>query len=412
MCCFSGPVAHVGGTNIFARRMGARQALVYAMNVELDDAVAMVLPLPIARAAEDAVAFVDLSRYPSFFEDLAAAFPQPQSRGGVGMALRSAPQAKLVVHDVGDFIASFAPTPADLDRLDERFRISPELFAARPEYRDWGFAVFQLKPREGGATSWWPPWRKKQAARGQTIHPMAFTFESREPDALFFPTVHVHDGTVPAEAAFDHTLYAQVAADDRLARTLAWEDSGLPTGRIVKVERTDGLVDGELALRRQRYSSRLRNVDLWLRPVAGTRSLEASGPEWLWSCRAASAHGMELREETPGPRTINMRTRLDALHDAITAGVPALVAANAAAWKLGPLAGAGEYLRYALTSRGLVDRLDEEAGKPHPCRMSVNTSADGFDAQQLELGFTHLPSRELLATIERELSSVVARALA
>src|SRR5688572_18930227 len=112
MCCFSGPVAHVGGTNIFARRMGARQALVYAMNVELEDAVAMVLPLPIARAAEDAVAFVDLSRYPSFFEDLAAAFPQPQSRGGVGMsALRSAGPPKLVVHDVGDFIASFAPTP-------------------------------------------------------------------------------------------------------------------------------------------------------------------------------------------------------------------------------------------------------------------------------------------------------------
>lgn len=52
------------------------------------------------------------------------------------------------MHDVGDFIASFAPSPADLDRLDERFRITPELFAARPAYRDWGFAVFQLKPRE------------------------------------------------------------------------------------------------------------------------------------------------------------------------------------------------------------------------------------------------------------------------
>jgi hypothetical protein len=139
--------------------MGARQALVYAMNVELDEAVAMVLPLPVARAADDALAFVDLSGYPAFFKDLAAAFPQPQSTG-VGMAaLRSAPpRSKLVVHDVGDFIASFAPSPADLARLDERVRISPELFAARPEYRDWGFAVFQLKPREGGgaSTPWWP----------------------------------------------------------------------------------------------------------------------------------------------------------------------------------------------------------------------------------------------------------------
>ncbi|HUQ02533.1 MAG TPA: hypothetical protein VM261_08570 [Kofleriaceae bacterium] len=415
MCCFSGRVAHVGGTNIFARRMGARQALVYAMNVELDDAVAMILPLPIARAAEDALGFVDLSGYPSFFKDLAAAFPQPQS-GGVGMAaLRSAaPQSKLVVHDVGDFIASFAPSPADLDRLDARFRISPELFAARPEYRDWGFAVFQLKPRAGGATSWWPPWKRKrtQAAREQAIHPMAFTFESREPDALFFPTVHVHDGTVPAEAAFDHTLYTQIAADEALARTLAWEDSGLPSGRIVKVERTHGLVDGELSLRRQRYSSRLRNVDLWLRPAAATRPLSAAGPEWRWQCRAGSAHGMELHEETPGPRTINMRTRLDALHDAIAEGVPALVAAKAAAWKLGPMPDADEFRRYALTSRGLIDRLDEEAGKPQPCRMTVSASTDAFDAQQVDLGFTHLPSRELLATIERELSSLVARAQA
>jgi hypothetical protein len=190
MCCFSGRVAHVGGTNIFARRMGARQALVYSMNVELDDAVAMVLPLPVARAAEDALAFVDLSGYASFFKDLAAAFPQPQSRGAPGLlAARGAP-AKLQVHDVGDFIASFAPSPADLERLDERFRISPALFAARPEYRDWGFAVFQLKPRRRSF------WRRREGA--QTIHPMAFTFESRQPDALFFPMVHVHDGTVPA----------------------------------------------------------------------------------------------------------------------------------------------------------------------------------------------------------------------
>ncbi|MBZ0235908.1 MAG: hypothetical protein K8M05_26510, partial [Deltaproteobacteria bacterium] len=262
MCCFSGRVAHVGGTNIFARRVGARQALVYAMNVELDDAVAMVLPLPVARAAEDALAFVDLSGYATFFRDLAAAFPQPQAKASFGLAASRGAGPTLKVHDVGDFVASFAPTPADLDRLDERFRISPELFAARPEYRDWGFAVFQLKPREA---TWWPPW-KKAARREQTIHPMAFVFESREPDALFFPTVHVHDGTVPALASFDHTLYAQVD-DGELGRTLAWEASEARTERIVKVERAAGLVDGVLPPQRQRYSSRLRNVDLWLRPA-------------------------------------------------------------------------------------------------------------------------------------------------
>lgn len=406
MCCFSGRVAQVGGTNIFARRVGTRQALVYSMNVELDDAVAMVLPLPVARAAEDALAFVDLSRYRNLFDHLAAAFPQPQAKASFGLAAARSAGPALKVHDVGDFVASFAPSPADLDRLDARFRIAPALFAARPEYRDWGFAVFQLKPREA---SWWPPWRRS-AARAQTIHPMAFLFESREPDALFFPTVHVHDGTVPAHAAFDHTLYAQVD-DVGLGRTLAWEASGVSAKVHVAVDRSQGLVDGDAPLRRQRYSSRLRNVDLWLRPAPAARPLEAAGECWRWRLRAPSAHGAELHEESPGPRTTNMRARLDALHDAIADGVPALVAAKAAAWKLGPLAGVSEYPRYFLSPKhGVTDQLDEHAGRAHPCRMSVQTRVDAFDAQAFDVGFTHVPSTALLAEIEGALGALVARA--
>lgn len=408
MCCFSGRVARVGGTNIFARRVGARQALVYSMNVELDDAVAMVLPLPVARAAEDVLAFVDLSRYSSFFRDLAEAFPRPQTMKSFGLAAARGGGPTLRVHDVGDFVASFAPAPADLDRLDPRFRISPELFAARPEYRDWGFAVFQLKPRD---ERWWPPW-KKRTSREQTVHPMAFTFESREPDALFYPTVHVHDGTVPTHAAFDHTLYAQVGDADVLARTLAWEASDLPAERVVKIAKTQGLVDGALPLRRQHYSSRLRNIDLWLRPPATARPLAAAGERWRWRLRAPSAHGMELHEETLGTLATNMRTRLDALHDAIADGVPALVDANAVAWRLGPLEGASDFPRYMFSPSGMIDRLTEDGGRAYPCRLSMNTRADGIDVQQVELGFTTVPSPALVETIERELSSLVARAIA
>ncbi len=406
MCCFTGRVAQVGGTNIFARRVGARQALVYSMNVELDDAVAMVLPLPVARAAEDALAFVDLSRYRNFFDHLAAAFPQPQAKASFGLAALRSAGPTLQVHDVGDFIASFAPAPADLERLDARFRISPALFAARPEYRDWGFAVFQLKPR---AASWWPPW-KRSAARAQTIHPMAFLFESREPDALFFPTVHVHDGTVPSYAAFDHALYAQVD-DGGLGRTLAWEVSGVSAKVHVAVDRAQGLVDGDAPLRRQRYSSRLRNVDLWLRPATATRPLEAAGECWRWRLRAPSAHGMELQEDAPGARTTNMRARLDALHDVIADGVPALVAAKTAAWKLGPLAGLSEYPRYVLSQqRGVTDQLGAQAGRAHPCRMVVQTRAGAFDTQPFDVGFTHVPSKALLAEIAGELDVLLARA--
>ena len=41
---------------------------------------------------------------------------------------------------------------------------------------------------------------------------MALRFVTRSPDRLFFPTLHVHHGDVPAEAAFDHTLYLQAPA--------------------------------------------------------------------------------------------------------------------------------------------------------------------------------------------------------
>jgi hypothetical protein len=38
---------------------------------------------------------------------------------------------------------------------------------------------------------------------------MAFEFVTRQPDTLFFPTLHVHDGLVHESAKFDHYLYYQ-----------------------------------------------------------------------------------------------------------------------------------------------------------------------------------------------------------
>jgi hypothetical protein len=124
------------------------------------------------------------------FEELDELFPvkkESELRGRSSL-LRPAP---LVVHQVGSFIASYVPTRADFDRLDPRFRVPDELFDAVPHYADFGFAVFQLRAGE------------------HRIHPMALTFPTREPDRIFFPTVHVHDGQFHARAKFDHKLYYQ-----------------------------------------------------------------------------------------------------------------------------------------------------------------------------------------------------------
>ena len=78
MCCFSKPVRFVGGTRIFARRVDpSHQLLVYAMDVEFDEPLAMVLPLPVpAGVGEHDVRFLDLSNDPDFFSQLANAFPE------------------------------------------------------------------------------------------------------------------------------------------------------------------------------------------------------------------------------------------------------------------------------------------------------------------------------------------------
>src|SRR5262249_32611957 len=171
------------------RMRGERQVVVYEMRLASSGDLAMVLPLPIQRPSDDAVKFIDLSSYPEFFDDLERCFPVPVSRGSAGWAVAAAGQ--LEVHRVGAFDASFVPTRADFGRLDSRFRLTDDVWRQLPDYEDFGFAVFQL--RAGDAR----------------VHPMALSFLTRHPETLFFPTAHVHDGTVHPTAHFDHALYAQ-----------------------------------------------------------------------------------------------------------------------------------------------------------------------------------------------------------
>jgi hypothetical protein len=41
---------------------------------------------------------------------------------------------------------------------------------------------------------------------------MAFRFKTREKDAIYFPTLHVHDGELHERADFDHALFYQAPA--------------------------------------------------------------------------------------------------------------------------------------------------------------------------------------------------------
>lgn len=245
MCCFSGTVKDVSQTKIFARFTKDReQAVVYQMNYQADEPLAMILPIPVGSKKEDAVKFVNLEKYPKFFERLHAGFtPPPKSRGGFGGSGFAEPKSILKVEEVGDFVASFVPTVADFDRLDKRFRLPAGTWEQLPQYKDFGFAVFQLKPD------------------AHSVHPMAFTFPTAAADSpLFFPTVHIHDGEVHAKAGFDHTLYLQPRdATQMLPR--GWEESPRPAGMFVDTRRAKSLVEADLHCYRLSLRGELKNED-------------------------------------------------------------------------------------------------------------------------------------------------------
>jgi hypothetical protein len=225
MCCFSGKV-EVSGTNIFARAAKeGRQFLVYSMQFASSDDVAMILPIPTPKeSAEDAVKFINLEKYENFFTDLHAEFVT-RTLGDKKDDSKNPPKKALVVVEVGKFVASFVPAIKDFARLDKQFRLPEAVWEKLPQYKEFGFAVFKLKKPEKDM---------------QKVHPMAFEFPREDKKVLFFPTVHIHDGTVPAKAKFDHSLFCQVKADS----PTGWQESASLADTFMKVKETQGIVDG------------------------------------------------------------------------------------------------------------------------------------------------------------------------
>jgi hypothetical protein len=246
MCCFSAPVDSVSRTNIFGRSLpDGRQTLVYQMTLSMKEDLAMILPLPVpAGTAEDAVRWIDLKAYPTYFEALDGGFPKPRAlfAGAKGEApVAAAPPLKVV--DVGDFEASFVPTVKDFGRLDARFRLPDGTWDALPAVKGFGFAVFKLKKGS------------------KTVHPMAFDFPRADGAKLFFPTIHIHDGKVHATADFDHALYAQ-GREGETHDFMSWQESHAPAGRFMDMRRAKEVVDPERHVHLKRLVGRRKNEDV------------------------------------------------------------------------------------------------------------------------------------------------------
>ena len=245
MCCFSQKVDVVADTNIFARASkDGRQFLVYSMRFKSADDLAMILPIPTPKnSPEDAVKFINLEKYEAFFADLREGFPVPRGKDKDDSPPKKELDKPLVVVEVGKYEASFVPAVKDFARLDARFRLPAGVWDDLPQYKDFGFAVFKLKKPEKGE---------------QQVHPMAFEFPRADKDVLFFPTVHIHDGSVPTKAKFDHSLFCQVGEDP----PAKWEESPGLADSFVKVKLALGIVDGSAHVYRKLMKGMFENKDV------------------------------------------------------------------------------------------------------------------------------------------------------
>jgi hypothetical protein len=237
MCIFS-QKAEVSKTKIFARSgKDNTQYLVYSMIVKAEKELAMILPLPVAEKTKD-ISFINLEKYPEFFDDLANGYPKPRGRGDAKNA------EKIAVVEVGSFIASYVPSLPDFKKLDEKFRLPGEVWDKLPRYLGFGFAVFQLKTGE------------------KNIHPMALGFPRADKRRLYFPTVHIHDGKVAEKDNFDHVLYAQASNGETI---LEWDESVQPVELFAKnFKNAQGILEGSEHLYRKEIKGQQKNEDVWL----------------------------------------------------------------------------------------------------------------------------------------------------
>lgn len=246
MCIFSQPTT-VSDTQIFARRAKDLQYLVYRMRFDARKDVAMILPLPTPEdAKEDTLKFIDMRGYLGFFKDLEEAFeapPPPRGAlaGGFGGPKKEA-RPPLKVTAVGGYEASFAPRLEDMDRLDERFRLPRDVWKSFPQYDSYGFAVFKLQPGVLQAP------------------PLGMSFPTQFKTKVYFPTVHIHDGRVHDKELFDHTLFAQLSAEQAMYAD-GWSESTKLAGQTVNRRRAGKLVDPEQHLYRRKIRGLQKNED-------------------------------------------------------------------------------------------------------------------------------------------------------
>ena len=207
MCIITDTVRSVSKTNIFtcATACNTGQFVVYSNTVDTPSMKnAMILPVPNPQSVQ----FVDLSDYPSFFQEMNNSFKSMEdfqySRATLSASFAS-DSAPLRVYSVGSYLASIAHSIEDLERVDRRIFAFPHDVkeALAQKYKaPFGFILCRLKQ---GIHSY---------------HPFAYLHDKAPSGMLFVPTYHIHphsssdSGAHETRADWDHTIYSVMTDKD------------------------------------------------------------------------------------------------------------------------------------------------------------------------------------------------------
>ena len=111
-----------------------------------------------------------------------------------------------------------------------------------------------------------------------STHPIAFEWKTRLRGQVYFPTVHIHDGTVHKEDEFDHALYLQDSElDSKVGDYDGPQSKDSRTGLVrsegkasafAKVPWALGLVDADLLVHRMTIQGMHANKDTIINPRA------------------------------------------------------------------------------------------------------------------------------------------------
>lgn len=173
MCIISKPINSVSKTRITViPSVSNRQTVVYSCSIDSVLKNAMILAVWNPGNDVNNITLHNMEKVPNFNQKLSDLYEDPNRRVTKGV-----PKTPLVVHKVGKYDVSVAPTLSDIDNVEDELKTPPELheFLRKSYTDDYSYLI-----------------AKFQAGK-QQFHPLGYTHPRA--DHIFIPTLHWHQHT-------------------------------------------------------------------------------------------------------------------------------------------------------------------------------------------------------------------------